>query len=143
VWDKWLQRLPLLYNPGPNVTVDEQLMPFRGRCPFRQYISSKPVKYGIMIWAACDAISSYAWNLQVYTGKPDGGAPEKNQGMRVVLDMTQGLCGVRSVVQPLLQRHREPWCPVTVVTRVVGGRLWPLTIVVIHTFIPLLPGPRI
>jgi hypothetical protein len=25
----------------------------------------------------------------VYTGKPDGGAPEKNQGMRVVLDVTQ------------------------------------------------------
>jgi len=27
---------------------------------------------------------------------------------------------VKSVVQPLLQRHRKPWCPVTVVTRVVG-----------------------
>ncbi|XP_067088064.1 piggyBac transposable element-derived protein 4-like [Osmerus mordax] len=93
VWDKWVQRLPLFYNPGPNVTIDEQLMPFRGRCPFRQYIPSKPAKYGIKIWAACDATSSYAWNLQVYTGKPDGGAPEKNQGMRVVLDMTQGLNG--------------------------------------------------
>ena len=63
------------------------------RCPFRQYIPSKPAKYGIKIWAACDATSSYAWNLQVYTGKPDGGAPEKNQGMRVVLDMSQGLSG--------------------------------------------------
>lgn len=91
VWDKWVHRL--FYNPGPNVTIDEQLMPFRGRCPFRQYISSKPAKYSIKIWAACDATSSYAWNLQVYTGKPDGGAPEKNQGMRVVLDMTRGLSG--------------------------------------------------
>ncbi|KAJ8384617.1 hypothetical protein AAFF_G00200540 [Aldrovandia affinis] len=54
---------------------------------------SKPGKYGIKIWVACDAQSSYAWNLQVYTGKPPGGAPEKNQGMRVVLDMTQGLRG--------------------------------------------------
>uniref|UniRef100_UPI003AAE7D3F piggyBac transposable element-derived protein 4-like n=1 Tax=Centroberyx gerrardi TaxID=166262 RepID=UPI003AAE7D3F len=93
VWDKWVDRLPLFYNPGPNVTVDEQLLPFRGRCPFRQYIPSKPAKSGIKIRAACDAASSYVWNLQVYTGKPDGGAPEKNQGMRVVLDMTQGLCG--------------------------------------------------
>ena len=24
VWDKWVDRLPLFYNPGPNVTVDEQ-----------------------------------------------------------------------------------------------------------------------
>ena len=80
-------------SPAPNSTVDEQLMPFMGRCPFRQYILSKPTKYEIKNWAACDAGSSYAWNLQVYTGKPDGGAPEKNQGIRVILDVTQGLRG--------------------------------------------------
>ncbi|XP_039550046.1 piggyBac transposable element-derived protein 4-like, partial [Pimephales promelas] len=93
VWDKWVQRLPFLYNPGPHITVDECLVPFRGRCPFRQYIPSKPAKYGIKIWAACDAQSSYAWNMQVYTGKSPGEAPEKNQGMRVVLDMAEGLNG--------------------------------------------------
>ncbi|XP_054883216.1 piggyBac transposable element-derived protein 4-like [Poeciliopsis prolifica] len=93
VWDKWVEILPLLYNPGPHVTVDERLIPFRGRCPFRQYMPKKPAKYGIKIWAACDAKSSYAWNMQVYTGKPAGGAPEKNQGMRVVLEMTEGLQG--------------------------------------------------
>src|SRR4029434_2367522 len=53
------------------------LMPFRGLCPFGQYIPSKPAKYGVKIWAASDATSSYAWNLQVYKGKPDGGRPEK------------------------------------------------------------------
>ncbi|CAJ1061405.1 piggyBac transposable element-derived protein 3-like%2C partial [Xyrichtys novacula] len=47
VWDTWSERLPSLYNPGPEITVDEQLVPFRGRCPFRQYIPSKPAKYGI------------------------------------------------------------------------------------------------
>ncbi|XP_034065557.1 piggyBac transposable element-derived protein 4-like [Gymnodraco acuticeps] len=93
VWDKWVERLPLLYNPGPNVTVDERLVAFRGRCPFKQYMPSKPAKYGLKIWAACDANSSYALNLQVYTGKPVGGAPEWNQGMRVVLDMAKGLRG--------------------------------------------------
>ena len=61
--------------------------------PFRQYMPSKPAKYGIKIWAACDATSSYAWNLQVYIGKPDEDALRKNQGMRVVLDMAQGLSG--------------------------------------------------
>nr|XP_046255654.1 piggyBac transposable element-derived protein 4-like [Scatophagus argus] len=93
VWDKWVEILPLLYNPGPHVTVDERLVPFRGRCPFRQYLPNKPGKYGIKIWAACDAKSSYAWNMQVYTGKLPGGAAEKNQGMRVVLEMSEGLQG--------------------------------------------------
>uniref|UniRef100_A0A9J8CE37 PiggyBac transposable element-derived protein domain-containing protein n=1 Tax=Cyprinus carpio carpio TaxID=630221 RepID=A0A9J8CE37_CYPCA len=93
IWDKWVQRLPLLYNPGPNVTVDECLVRFRGRCPFKQYMPSKPGKYGIKIWAACDSRSSYAWNLQIYTGKAVDGKSEKNQGMRVVLDMTDGLEG--------------------------------------------------
>lgn len=33
VWDKWVEHLPYMYNPGPEVTVDERLVPFRGRCP--------------------------------------------------------------------------------------------------------------
>lgn len=31
--------------------------------------------------------------MQVYTGKPTGGGSENNQGMRVVLDVTEGLRG--------------------------------------------------
>lgn len=52
---------------------------------------NKPAKYGIKVWVACDAKSSYAWNMQVYMGKLPRGIPEKNQGMRVVLDLTVGL----------------------------------------------------
>ncbi|XP_046905958.1 piggyBac transposable element-derived protein 4-like [Hypomesus transpacificus] len=91
VWDMWVERLPRLYDPGPEVTVDEQLVAFRGRCPFRQYMPSKPAKYGIKSWVTCDAKSSYAWKMQVYSGKSSDGAPERSQGMRVVLDMTDGL----------------------------------------------------
>ena len=93
VWDKWVQQLPLLYNPGPNVTVDECLVAFHDRCPFKQYMPSKPAKYGIKILAACDAESSYAWNMQVYTGKSRGGAPKKKHGKRVVLDKAEELSG--------------------------------------------------
>ncbi|XP_051791324.1 piggyBac transposable element-derived protein 4-like [Erpetoichthys calabaricus] len=93
VWERWVQLLPLMFNPGPEVTVDERFVPFRGKCPFRQYMPSKPGKYGIKILAACDAKTSYAWNLQIYTGKHASGIPEKNQGKRVVLDMTTGLQG--------------------------------------------------
>lgn len=30
VWNKGVERLPMMSNPGPNVTVDECLVPFRG-----------------------------------------------------------------------------------------------------------------
>ncbi len=85
IWEKWVERLPLMYNPDLNVTVDECLVAFRGRCSFKQYIPSKPGKYGIKIWATCDAKTSYCWNMQVYTGKPAGAQPERNQGKRVVI----------------------------------------------------------
>nr|XP_013771544.1 PREDICTED: piggyBac transposable element-derived protein 4-like [Pundamilia nyererei] len=65
VWDEWCARLPAMYRPGREVTVDERLVPFRGRCPFRQYMPSKPARYEIKIWVACDARSSYAWKMQV------------------------------------------------------------------------------
>ncbi|XDV25949.1 hypothetical protein PO909_029773 [Leuciscus waleckii] len=93
LWDKWLERLPLMYNPGMYVTVDECLIGFRGRCQFRQYMPSKPAKYGLKIWAACDAKSSYSHNMQVYTGKPAGGQREQHLGKRVVLDMVKDLKG--------------------------------------------------
>ncbi|XP_055010215.1 piggyBac transposable element-derived protein 4-like [Boleophthalmus pectinirostris] len=114
VWDLWAAQLPRLYNPGRNVTVDEQLVRFRGRCPFRQYMPNKPAKYGIKTWVACDARSSYAWKMQIYTGGKNRPADcgtttntttttttttsrNTNLATQVVLDLTEGLGGERTV----------------------------------------------
>ena len=53
---------------GPVVTIDEQLLGFRGRCPFRMYISNKPNKYGIKIFMVCDSDSQYCMNAIPYIG---------------------------------------------------------------------------
>lgn len=50
------------------MTIDEQLLPFRGRCKFRQYIPSKPARYGIKTFALVDARSFYTYNLETYVG---------------------------------------------------------------------------
>ncbi|CAI5673924.1 unnamed protein product [Oreochromis niloticus] len=63
-----------------------------------EYMPSKPARYGIKIWVACDAHSSYAWKMQVYTGKPEKcGPPEKQLATRVVVDLTEGLAPGRNV----------------------------------------------
>ncbi|XP_044226881.1 piggyBac transposable element-derived protein 4-like isoform X1 [Thunnus albacares] len=69
---------------------------------------NKPARYGIKVWVACDARSSYAWKMQLYMGKKPAagrggeeggekgkgrGGSEKNQATRVVLDVTEGLTG--------------------------------------------------
>lgn len=58
------------FNLSEYTTIDEMLHPFRGRCSF---IPSKPAKYGVKIFALCDAKSFYTSNLEIYCGKqPDG-----------------------------------------------------------------------
>ena len=45
------------YIPGPHITVDEQLIAFRGRCAFKMHIANKPAKNGIKLVMACNAES--------------------------------------------------------------------------------------
>ena len=43
--------------------------------------------------------------MQIYIGKPAGGTSEKDQGMRVVLDMTEGLQGKTITCDNFLTSH--------------------------------------
>ncbi|KRX60082.1 hypothetical protein T09_9425 [Trichinella sp. T9] len=69
------------------------------------YIPKKPAKYGIKVWTLCDAKTSYAWNMQIYTGKRASGIHGKNQGMRVVLDLTAGLKGNNGICDHFFTSH--------------------------------------
>ena len=75
--------------PESPMCVDEQLVGFRERCPFRVYMKSKPDRYSIKIWANCKNPSEYVRNSQVYTGHVF--LVLKLRGERVVLDLVKGL----------------------------------------------------
>ena len=87
IWTMFTQQLPKYYIPGSDLCVDEQLVAFRGKCGFRQYIPSKPAKYGLKIWWCCDASTTYPLTAQVYLGKQPGEQREVGQGARVVQDL--------------------------------------------------------
>lgn len=84
IWNFMNENLTKNYDPHENVTVDEQPFPYRGRTKFTQYIPSKPAKYGIKIWWACDAKTKYPLQGKLYTGK-EGEEREVNQGENVLL----------------------------------------------------------
>ncbi|XP_068237307.1 uncharacterized protein [Palaemon carinicauda] len=61
-WECFLDNFQKKYVPGNAITVDEQMVGFRGRCPFRYYKRYKPPKYDIKMNMACGARNSFMLN---------------------------------------------------------------------------------
>lgn len=77
------------YIPGKNMTVDEQLIPYRGKCGFRQYNPKKPVKYGIKIWWLCDAENYYPLLGHTYLGREKNKTTQLEVTHQVVVSLTE------------------------------------------------------
>ena len=78
IFEEFISNCGKYYIPGEYITIDEQLLGFRGRCSFRLYNSSKPAKYGINIIRVCDSASFYMVNAMPYLGRhtiPPRGMP--------------------------------------------------------------------
>ena len=67
--DSISQSFQEVYSPGKNASVDEAMIPFKGRSSLKQYMPKKPVRRGIKVWALADSENVYIANFQVYTGK--------------------------------------------------------------------------
>ena len=87
-WDKFTQNLKQYYIPGPFITVDEQLVPFRGRCSFLQYLPSKPDRYDLKIFWAAEAETNYPLIAEPYLGKPLGAHRQENLGQNVAIRLS-------------------------------------------------------
>lgn len=82
------------FSPSEYVTIDEQLIKFRGRCPFRVYLPNKPAKYGVKIFALVDAKMMYTWNMEVYCAKqPVGPYNISNSPSDVVMRLMNPILG--------------------------------------------------
>lgn len=89
IFDIFVTNCKSAYTPFHYVTIDEKLEAFRGRCSFRQYIPSKPNKYGLKIFALCDSKTYFTSNLEVYVGQqPLGPYQVSNRPS----DVVQRLC---------------------------------------------------
>ena len=56
------------YFPHKQVSIDEAMIPFKGRLGFKQYIKHKSTKWEIKVFTLCDATNGYVYRLQVHTG---------------------------------------------------------------------------
>ena len=98
VYDMWEERLSRPFIPYTYVTVDETLVPFRDRYSFKQYMPSKPAKYGLKFWCLCDAQTGYCLHMQPYLGADNGAGRTTGLGQKVVMNLTKGTDVGRTVV---------------------------------------------
>lgn len=69
LWDLFIDNCKSNYTPCKNLTIDEQLMGFRGKFSTRMYIKSKSVRYGLKIVLLNNSKIFYMYNAIPYTGK--------------------------------------------------------------------------
>ena len=61
------------YSISKYCKIDESLVPFQGRRPFRQFMQNKPAKYVIKVFCLVDSRMFYTSQMEIYAGKhPEG-----------------------------------------------------------------------
>ena len=82
------------YHIHQECTIDEAMIPFKGRLAFKQYVKFKPTKWGIKVFVLADATNGYIRTFQIYTGKSlEDGNSSVGLCTKVVLDLMSGLEG--------------------------------------------------
>ncbi|XP_022247948.1 piggyBac transposable element-derived protein 4-like, partial [Limulus polyphemus] len=92
VLDHLLTAFPAHYNPSRELFIDEQMLGTKGRISFKQYLPSKPTKWGIKLWVPAEAVTGYCLNFRIYSGK-EGSAPSKNLASTVVMTLMEKYLG--------------------------------------------------
>ena len=69
IWNRFEDNSISCYEPGENITIDEQLFPTKSHCRFTQYMTNKQDKFGIKFWLAVVVESKYILNAISYLDK--------------------------------------------------------------------------
>ena len=84
------------YNLGQDVSLDEGMIPFKGRLGMKVRMALKPIKYGIKVFMLTDSATGYLYKFAIYTGKvedDDAAAAPLGKTSAVVLSLVDGLEG--------------------------------------------------
>lgn len=92
------------YCVSSEVTVDEMLVPFRGRCSFKVYMPKIPKKYRIKVMCLADAKNSYLLNAYIYSGKD---SDSKSQAVGLTEDEKELSIPTQSVVRLIQGSNRN------------------------------------
>ncbi|KAL0894586.1 hypothetical protein ABMA27_013153 [Loxostege sticticalis] len=106
IFTKFVKNCQKLYNVSECATVDEMLVPFRGRTHLMIYMPMKPAKYGLKFMCLCDAKNGYFYNCYIYTGRGSDGEGLTDEEKKFMVP-TQS---VIHLAKPLFGSNRNITC---------------------------------
>ena len=83
-------RFAAVYSPMRDISINEAMVPFKGRSSLKKYMPKKPTKRGIKVWMRADALNGYVSAFEVYVGKK-GDSVEHDLRGKVVKTLTEEL----------------------------------------------------
>ena len=57
-----------IWQPRKEISIDEGIIPFKGRIHFKVFNPNKPDKYGIKTFKLCNSTNGYCMVLDLYVG---------------------------------------------------------------------------
>jgi hypothetical protein len=69
VYEYFVQKFRSFYSPKQELSLDEAMIPRLGHLKFRTYNPGKITKYGVLVRMLCDAVSGYAYNMEMYSAE--------------------------------------------------------------------------
>jgi len=80
------------YRPGQNLSIDESMIPFRGRSSLKVFMPLKPTRYGLKAYLLCEATTGYVLSWTLHTGEI---LPNESQKVteRLIIRLTDGFEG--------------------------------------------------
>ena len=68
-WIFFLERFQTIHKPNQQLSLDEAMIPWRGRLRIRTCNPRKLINYGLLVRMVTESNSGYIFNLKIYAGE--------------------------------------------------------------------------
>jgi hypothetical protein len=101
-FESFIQACKTFFLAFQCIALDEAIKAFKGRCLFKQYIKSKPVKWGVKIFCVCCSVTGYLVNAEFFLGKMEDNAEK--------IDDSKTYTMIMRLLQPFRGRNHIVHC---------------------------------
>lgn len=63
------RKFSMLYKPEQQISLDEAMIPWRGRLKIKTFNPRKPTRYGLLVRLVCEASTGYICSLEIYSAE--------------------------------------------------------------------------